>query len=287
LISLNTRDLARLAVLAASRKTWKGTSLAMNVVVTGGATIAPIDDVRFMTNVSSGRFAAEITEACLLEQARVWHVHAPRAELPLVRSSPFDLDTADPALELDRLLKLRDRWLAARDRLTLVPLEPATVKGYATSLEQILKSNPIDLAILPMAVADFEPEPQSGKISSDLQSLVVHCHGTPKVIRQVRDWAPSVFLVGFKLLSRVPLEELIARATASCLTNRADLTVANDLETLRAGRHTIHLVSPGSECETLGPGPDLARRLVARIFERAALARPKPRSALSSAGPNP
>ena len=37
----------------------------MNVVVTGGATIAPIDDVRLMTNVSSGRFAAAITEACL------------------------------------------------------------------------------------------------------------------------------------------------------------------------------------------------------------------------------
>ena len=27
----------------------------MNVVVTGGGTIAPIDDVRLMTNVSSGR----------------------------------------------------------------------------------------------------------------------------------------------------------------------------------------------------------------------------------------
>ena len=37
----------------------------MNVVVTGGGTIAPIDDVRLMTNVSSGRFAAAITEACL------------------------------------------------------------------------------------------------------------------------------------------------------------------------------------------------------------------------------
>ena len=36
----------------------------MNVVVTGGATIAPIDDVRQLTNVSTGRFGAAITEAC-------------------------------------------------------------------------------------------------------------------------------------------------------------------------------------------------------------------------------
>ena len=49
------------------------------------------------------------------------------------------------------------------------------------------------------------------------------------------------------------------------MTNRADLTVANDLQTLRAGRHTIHLVRPGADPETLEPGADLAERLVARI----------------------
>ena len=53
-----------------------------------------------------------------------------------------------------------------------------------------------------MAVSDFEPEPYAGKLSSDAESLVVHCRRTPKVIRSVRDWAPSVYLVGFKLLSR-------------------------------------------------------------------------------------
>ena len=57
----------------------------MNVVVTGGATIAPLDDVRLMTNVSSGHFAAAITEACIARQARVWHIHARSAELPFFR----------------------------------------------------------------------------------------------------------------------------------------------------------------------------------------------------------
>ena len=41
-----------------------------------------------------------------------------------------------------------------------------------------------------MAVADFEPEPRTGKISSQDERLVLHCHRTPKVIRLVRDWAP-------------------------------------------------------------------------------------------------
>ena len=69
----------------------------MNVVVTGGGTIAPIDDVRRITNVSSGRFSAAIAEACLGRGATVWHVHAPAAQLPLSRKARFDLDAADPS----------------------------------------------------------------------------------------------------------------------------------------------------------------------------------------------
>ena len=65
-----------------------------------------------------------------------------------------------------------------------------------------------------MAVADFEPEPHAGKISSERESLVIHCRRTPKVIRLVRDWVPSVYLVGFKLLSRRLRDELIRRAEA-------------------------------------------------------------------------
>jgi phosphopantothenoylcysteine synthetase/decarboxylase len=56
----------------------------MNVLVAGGGTIAPIDDVRFITNASTGRFSASIAEACLEAGATVWHVHAPGAELPLL-----------------------------------------------------------------------------------------------------------------------------------------------------------------------------------------------------------
>ena len=89
----------------------------MNVVVTGGGTIAPIDDVRLMTNISSGRFAAAITEAWLDRGAQVWHIHAPAAQLPLKRSAAFDLDAADPAAEFLRLARLREKWLSQHDRL--------------------------------------------------------------------------------------------------------------------------------------------------------------------------
>jgi phosphopantothenoylcysteine synthetase/decarboxylase len=242
----------------------------MNVVVTGGGTIAPIDDVRSIANLSSGRFSAMITEACLNRGATVWHVHAPSAQLPLIRSARFDLDTADPAAESARLDALRLRWRGVRDRLHLVPLGRGGVAEYAETLCRVLTDRPIDVAFLAMAVSDYEPEPVAGKIDSDGRSLSIQARRAPKVIQSVRDWSPRVYLVGFKLLSRVEPEELIRAAEKACRANRADLTVANDLQTLREGRHTVHLVRPGLPNETLGPGESLADDLVDRVFLLAA-----------------
>lgn len=242
----------------------------MNVVVSGGGTVAPVDDVRVLTNVSTGRLAAAVSEAFLSRGASVWYIHAPTALLPLKRLSRFDLDAPDPSAELDRLTRLRRRWLDARSRLHLVPLREGTVGEYAGSLRETLSGHPINVAILAMAASDYEPEPAPGKIDSDADSLIVRCRRSPKVIRSVRDWAPGVFLVGFKLLSDVPRDELIRRASEAGRTNRADLTVANDLRTLRDGKHALHLVRPGAEAETLDPGDDLADRLVERIATWAA-----------------
>jgi phosphopantothenoylcysteine synthetase/decarboxylase len=245
----------------------------MNVVVTGGGTNAPVDDVRLMTNISSGRLAAAITEAFLDRGASVWHVHTPSSQLPLWRFARYAIDAADPSAELDRLVRLRQRWLSQRDHLHLVPLETGTVSDYATTLKGVFDARPIDVAVLAMAVSDFEPEPYAGKIGSEAESLVVRCRPTPKVIRSIRDWAPSVYLVGFKLLSRSDRAELIRRAGDAGRINRAELTVANDLQALRQGRHALHLVRPDAEPETLEPGADLADRLVGRIMTWAGIGR--------------
>ncbi len=238
----------------------------MKVVVTGGATVAPIDDVRFIANVSSGRFSASITEACLRRGATVWHVYTPSASLPFRRSAEFDLDTADPIEECERLEFLRRDWRAVRDRLRLVPIKPGRVTDYASAMERLLGSERIDVAFLAMAVSDFEPEPVFGKINSSAEELIIRCKKTSKVIRSLKDWAPEIYLAGFKLVSGVTTSELIRQAELACQANRADLTVANDLTTLREGRHTVHLVRPGHEPETLGPDENLADLLVKRVL---------------------
>ena len=181
----------------------------MNVLVAAGGTVAPIDDVRRITNVSSGRFGSMIAEAALRRGAQVWYLHAPAALRPFHRLARFDLGVLDPTAEVRRLAQLQLDWDDVRDRCHFVPLEAGTVEDYAATLEATLKARRIDLTFLAMAVSDFAPEPVAGKLSSDAQTLTLRCHRLPKVIRSVRDWSPSTYLVGFKLLCDADEGELI------------------------------------------------------------------------------
>src|SRR5947209_5822990 len=162
----------------------------MNVVVTAGGTIAPIDDVRRITNSSTGRFGAMIAESALRRGATVWHLHAPGALRPFDRLAKFDLDAPDPSAEVRRLANLSLDWAEVRNRCHFAPLVRGTVDEYAGRLEAILREHRIDIVFLAMAASDFTPEPTPGKLSSDLTSLTLHCRRLPKVIRSVRDWSP-------------------------------------------------------------------------------------------------
>jgi phosphopantothenate-cysteine ligase len=204
-----------------------------------------------------------ITEAFLARRAEVWHIHTPTALLPFARDARFDLSANDVHAELARLEALQARWSAVRDRLHLVPLREGTVPEYREVLHETVRSQRIHVAVLAMAVSDFEPTRFPGKMETPTAELVIPCHPTPKVIREVRSWAPDIYLVGFKLLSGASERDLIETAEASCVTNDADLVVANDFQTLLANRHTIHLVRPGQQVETYS-GESIARSLVDR-----------------------
>ncbi len=238
----------------------------MNVVVTGGGTIAPIDDVRHIANTSTGQFSAQITEALLRRGATVWHVHGPAAVLPFQGQRLLSLTDSDLDREFARLGSLRGEIEAHRSRLQCRDIGSGTVAGYAQTLREVLLAQPIDIAILAMAVSDYEPDRVVGKVSSDRDEWTLTLHPTPKVIRSVRGWAPDVFLVGFKLLFAASDDVLIAAARDACKGNRADLTVANDLLEKQRGLHKVHVVDRERLIETIGPGGPIADRLMDRIL---------------------
>lgn len=240
--------------------------MATEVLVTAGGTIAPVDDVRALRNSSTGRFAARIAEALARRGATVHYLHAPDALRPFHRLAAFDLDAPDPDAEVERLRQLRRDWVAFRERIRFHPLATGTVTEYDRAILALGDQHRFDAAFLAMAASDYAPEPVRGKIGSDAATLAIVCHRQPKVIERFRSRFPQTFLVGFKLMSRVPTETLISTAEAAARTHGADLTVANDLATVQAGRHAVHLVASGQPVESIAPPDDIAARLVDRVL---------------------
>ena len=80
------------------------------------------------------------------------------------------------------------------------------------------------------------------KISSKDEVQVLFLKKNPKIISLVKEWNPSIHLIGFKLLVDVTKEHLIQIARESLVKNQADLIVANDLTQINENQHLAYLV---------------------------------------------
>lgn len=189
----------------------------MKVVVTSGATREPIDSVRFISNLSSGRTGALIAERLaargfeVTQLAGVDSVQAAGAARRETFTDHASLDTA-----LRRL---------ARDSACAAIVHAAAVGDFA--------------------VADPVPD---AKIRSG-QELSVTLRPTAKIIDRIMGYAgnPDLILVGFKL-THDPDAGIQARAARELMTrSRARYVVQNDVSTLSDGdEHQFYLHENGS-----------------------------------------
>jgi phosphopantothenoylcysteine decarboxylase/phosphopantothenate--cysteine ligase len=184
----------------------------MKVVVTSGATREPIDSVRFISNLSSGRTGAMICEALVARGFKVTQlagVDSVQAAGVARRESFTDHASLDAALR--RL---------ARDIDCVAIVHAAAVGDFAVA----------------------GPVPDA-KIESG-QELSVKLQPTHKIIDRIMGWAgnPNLLLVGFKL-THDPDAGAQARAARELLKrSRARYVVQNDVSTLAAGEEHLFFV---------------------------------------------
>lgn len=219
-------------------------------LVSAGGTSEPVDDVRILTNRSTGRFGAAIANA----------LAALGVEVTLLAS---------------RAMLARGIELAGSIRQ--VPYESSGELGAA--LDAALAEGP-DLVFMAAAVSDYAPEVSAGKLSSSAEERSLRLVRTPKLLDRLRGACPRAFLIGFKLLSGVSREELTGVARGQLERARLDLVVANDLQELGGATHPVLLVDASSAERITGP-----RAQVAEALARAALARAK--CPVETFGPRP
>ena len=192
-----------------------------NIIVTSGGTEEYIDDVRVLTNISTGKLGLKIANTLVnMDSVRVHYVCSRTAVKPSFYIPP-----------------------------NFLVHEVRTAKDALGKISSIMHENEIHSVIHAMAVSDFTFDRKSSvKLkSSDPEAFIDYLRDTitknPKIISYIKEWNPETILVGFKFEVGIPLEELVSLAQASIEKNGCDLVIANDKEEMiRRDSHVGHFV---------------------------------------------
>jgi phosphopantothenoylcysteine decarboxylase/phosphopantothenate--cysteine ligase len=197
----------------------------LRVLVVAGATVEPIDDVRVITNRSTGGTGIELAKAAFEHGADV------------------------------------DLWLGRHE--TPVPAWlPYKTFESTQSLATLAENLQADITLVPAAIADFMPaEKREGKIPSREGGLTLELEPTQKLLRLFRKGTRKV-LVGFKAEARLTAAELKARASALSKEADVDFVVANDVSKVKGDSTSIAIVDRAGHSETFEGSKALAAERV-------------------------
>lgn len=194
-------------------------STRKKVLITSGGTQEPLDDVRVITNKSSGRTAAAIADQFILSGFDVTYMHAESAKLPMLDCTKKNY---------------------------------VTFKDIEKSLATLLSENQYDLVIHAAAVSDYSVAQSSGgKINSDQEKLVIELIKNPKLIDQIKKLSPKSKLVGFKLTSTNNSTEIQKKLDGLFEKANCDFVVHNDWSTVKTGASVFNLHSPKNSLNNL------------------------------------
>ena len=176
-------------------------------LITAGRTVEYIDDIRCITNNSTGKMGMAIGEAALSGGAEVTIVFGKGNADPPKRANIIRVDTAE-------------------DMKQAVHLEVGTTK--------------YDVCIATAAVGDWKPKDKAeGKITTHgVESISLELVPTPKIIDGLKELDPSLFLVAFRALSDLAEEELIENAYQRLKKAKADMIAVNDTSKSGVGFET-------------------------------------------------
>lgn len=210
----------------------------MKILVTAGGTTEYIDDVRVLTNISTGKLGCVIADHALNEGHEV-SIVAPRLM---------------PKWPSDRVVRY-----AVTDTASVMEVMQRLVPKH-------------DVVIHTMAVSDFTFERTGAtKLSSgDPEAFAEYIKNTlrmnPKIISYIKTWNPHCKLVGFKFEVGISHESLLDKAYDSLVRNNCDLVVANDkAEMQREDEHVAYLVDPSHRTVRAEGKLDIAEKVITYV----------------------
>lgn len=176
----------------------------LSFLITAGPTREPIDEVRFITNASSGKMGVALAQEASRRGGGgdVCLIHGPGVKIPQENQQ-----NGIRSKEVITTKEMLDSVLEELDR----------------------ERKKFDVFISAAAPADYSPvESYQGKLStSKNKTLTIELNATKKIIKAVKEKYPSIFVVAFK--AEYDPHKLVQSAKQTLKESGADVVVANDV----------------------------------------------------------
>jgi len=180
----------------------------VKILITSGATREYLDDVRFLTNVSTGGTGAKLADAL----AQRGHT------VTLLRGEGAALPQALPASAVQVF---------------------SSTENLQTHLKRLLGSGEFDAVLQCAAVSDYRPaEVRAGKMTSYAPELTLRLVPTPKLLPELKSYAPAArrpFVIGFKLTSGADADARLLAVSKLFAGGTVEAVIHNDMADLISG----------------------------------------------------
>lgn len=238
------------------------------IIITAGGTSEKIDNVRKITNSSSGKLGCVIADKLIERKNKI----------------------------IDKIYYVCSKNSYKPDNEKIEIIEVFDTNDLKNTIEKLLKDNKINYFIHSMAVSDYTVDfvttankivnkiktnkdsniyelicsdegcIKDTKISSYEDDLIIKLKRTPKIISLIKDISPNTYLVGFKLLDNVSKEKLIDVASKLRDKNKCDLVVANDLSMIKNNKHIAYILKKDNSYIEANDKEDIADKLISEMF---------------------
>lgn len=204
------------------------------VLITAGGTSEPIDDVRVITNRSSGRTAATLADFLIQSGLQVTFLHSQNSVLP-------KSDCEKIAFE--------------------------SFGDLQAELTAALKKNTYTAVIHAAAVSDYSITPQNGKINSDQNEIQLTLKRNPKLISEIKKIQPQAVLFAFKLTSGLESAAVLKKVTGLFESSRCNFVVQNEWADIRDKNYRYSIYGSELQAEAANSLPELAQNLFQKIIK--------------------
>lgn len=202
------------------------------ILISSGGTQEPIDDVRVISNKSTGKTAAALADQFITNGFMVTYLAAENAKLPT-----FECE----------VVKFTDFHSLEEKLRELLP------QNYSTFIHTA-------------AVSDYSVVPSDGKINSNSEELTLKLKRNPKLINLVKKLNANIKLIGFKLTSTTDEKLVNEKVTKLFEQAKCDIVVHNDWSTVKSDKHTFNIYSKKNAVKLNLTLDDLSNELMAEIL---------------------